>query len=809
MYKNISNRGEVTKEKIKNAVEKGAYTFERTGNDEFSVTLTYPSRVKKVKPYSLSDLQDLRWRALLIAKPSVRIDTDVDTEEHRARAMIMDEFVRQVDIVYEICNVGTKIIQVGHFGYRQFKKEISDDNKTKELIDLLKKFKGELKEWNDIVNRAQEDHYYLTFFPARYILIFLDYFTGEENNEESCETLIKFVSNKARMPSKKEISNVSRGKKDHYLVLCEIGAKLKNIFANIPIQSIPLRTRGKLITSDLVLEGKLFVARCKNNLFIPNVIMSIYANHGNYPEPWQILICRSSTTTDELSIFLKRCFHASSNGYKNTLFCIANLELLNLELQYDLVNNIRSLREKYNNYLLALICFQEAGVHHHVLDQFSQNVVTTDGLGVETMKEIYHQLCPYAVCVTSDLSGQGKSGWIKKSSYRKQKAPRNFLINNEVNFSKLVHQLKEFDLRQMESLHINIVSINNYNDVNTFLFELLTLGFVYNEVDITCLPPRTTIFIEVASTVENQLFKLLPIASYLLRQHLSWDIENLIVSHETHSPIQVVCQYLDALDQNQIDKRDILLCGEGPVNESLPARRCQKLLSKYFLNQNADSVLSFRFVEIFVNFLADQLTRLFSSSHFRVESLKQMAGEENIRSTLVLRLLEVSKDFATRSVYVKAMQQESIKADSIDDIRIDVKSWDYSDHFLLYLASQNPDSICALYRDKNRVDENVRNFLRQFTDNKKGELEDYDCMSQEELLIKLVSLTRKKKDDIKLENYALSFDNLIKMALMLFRARANIPVVIMGEAGCGKTSLIGYLARIVEVKFRALNLHAG
>ncbi|CAG8798195.1 2759_t:CDS:2, partial [Racocetra persica] len=51
--------------------------------------------------------------------------------------------------------------------------------------------------------------------------------------------------------------------------------------------------------------------------------------------------------------------------------------------------------------------------------------------------------------------------------------------------------------------------------------------------------------------------------------------------------------------------------------------------------------------------------------------------------------------------------------------------------------------------------------------------------------------------------------NLIKMALILLRARANIPVIVCGEAGCGKTSLIGFLAQVVEVKFKSLDLHAG
>ena len=59
-----------------------------------------------------------------------------------------------------------------------------------------------------IVDRAQERCYYLTFFPARHILAFYDYFTSEkldEKNEEECKTLIRFVNSKAQLPSRKDI----------------------------------------------------------------------------------------------------------------------------------------------------------------------------------------------------------------------------------------------------------------------------------------------------------------------------------------------------------------------------------------------------------------------------------------------------------------------------------------------------------------------------------------------------------------------------------------------------------------------------
>jgi hypothetical protein len=143
-----------------------------------------------------------------------------------------------------------------------------------------------------------------------------------------------------------------------------------------------------------------------------------------------------------------------------------------------------------------------------------------------------------------------------------------------------------------------------------FLFELLTLRFVFNDVDIACLP-QTTIFIEVASTNEQKLLNSLPITSYFTKTHLSWDINNLIVSNEIHSPIQIVCQYLNALDQATIDENNVLFSGEGAVTQPLPAKRCQELVAKYFFKETADNISSFRFVEIFINVLADQLVSTF------------------------------------------------------------------------------------------------------------------------------------------------------------------------------------------------------
>ena len=47
-------------------------------------------------------------------------------------------------------------------------------------------------------------------------------------------------------------------------------------------------------------------------------------------------------------------------------------------------------------------------------------------------------------------------------------------------------------------------------------------------------------------------------------------------------------------------------------------------------------------------------------------------------------------------------------------------------------------------------------------------------------------------------NYVITNDNFKKMVLLIYRIKANIPVIIMGDTGCGKTALIIKLNQILN-----------
>ena len=54
--------------------------------------------------------------------------------------------------------------------------------------------------------------------------------------------------------------------------------------------------------------------------------------------------------------------------------------------------------------------------------------------------------------------------------------------------------------------------------------------------------------------------------------------------------------------------------------------------------------------------------------------------------------------------------------------------------------------------------------------------------------------------------YVLTIDNLKKMLAIHMRFRCNIPVIIMGETGCGKTRLISFMCKIQANNLKIQNM---
>jgi len=160
----------------------------------------------------------------------------------------------------------------------------------------------------------------------------------------------------------------------------------------------------------------------------------------------------------------------------------------------------------------------------------------------------------------------------------------------------------------------------------------------------------------------------------------------------------------------------------------------------------------------------------------------------------------------------------------------DVISFDKIDPSLIFFHEGKSESF-SIITNKPKNDPEYKNMLAlknsQFEYGVKGfsELTNYLKNDQEKFLTELKEIldisTPVKKGEIEgrksLEeiagDYVFTADNFVKMVLILIRIRSGIPVIMMGETGCGKTSLIRKLSEMknngAKDKMKILNIHAG
>ena len=140
------------------------------------------------------------------------------------------------------------------------------------------------------------------------------------------------------------------------------------------------------------------------------------------------------------------------------------------------------------------------------------------------------------------------------------------------------------------------------------------------------------------------------------------------------------------------------------------------------------------------------------------------------------------------------------------------------------LHNKNLGQFIEIYdfirENEKAVSENFNKFVLQAADQTINP--SYKYLKRLKKILYLPNDIEKKIDDKKsllsileegsTDNYVITEDNYKKMILLIYRIRADVPVIIMGETGCGKTSLIKKLSQILnngEELVETINIHPG
>ena len=545
---------------------------------------------------------------------------------------------------------------------------------------------------------------------------------------------------------------------------------------------------------------------------------------GCFPQPSQVLFCHSETSWEEIERLLERSFQAPLHFTTAKLHCLANVENLSNDFQFELVAAVRKYHatSKYP-YLLSIVCC--GGSHHHIADQFSYCAHNVMGMTDVQLRATLKKNFPDVYMVTSDLPGVGKTETIHEHAAFRKKRVVTVPISGPFSRRNLVKQLSSLHVRPHECIHFDVGGVDDPLVLDTFIFELIVVGMVSSGTELYHLPTKH-IYIEIANTLRNSLQDSLPVTKCFSPLHLKLDgYKDFIVGQESSSPVQVICQHLHALEAGFLESKDVVVSKLEP----LPPERCKALLSKYF---SSSSDLSYNVVETFINVFASQLLKFSASPFFKPDNLKVVLGpSHDVRVRLFKALLDVSREFASRSVVTcKSVQSEAVTkeqaADVLKQIQFAVEitankmverlegmiHWADNNHLVIVFHSLQALTVSALYRKLSLVPISVQKLFKTQAVKGKG-MENFNAMSQQQLQQRLdltVRTTPRGTDEGLLSvSYALTADNILKMVLIIQRIKARIPVIVMGETGCGKTSLVRYLAKTCDVPFHVFNFHAG
>ena len=763
-----------------------------------------------------------------------------------------------ISLAVKIGNLKNLLKDMALNGYPlQIKKEIEIQwNNIQPLTEFLNQIKQMKVEWDKTLEKCFRKYYPLTLYHGSQFWEIEKWFSGNDDNcGKSLLMRIGSNNNNERLNSLRNL-NVRYNGSEHQATPEErfnaIGEKLM-LSINNDVQSIYNKNNNTVAREQipilLDMSVKAFydgmnkattndndnsinkvdniVTTTVNNIIFATVpenegnlyhyILSIYLSfQHSLPTGSQILFCDPSITYHHLITFLYR---ATFFNNANTLFTLVCVEQLQFDLQVMLLRFLNEHNKDKDtssrtNWSICLITCEEFSYITSQLSEWS-NVYKMQSMEVFEMKTVIALLKDNnflnTVMFTSDLSGNGKSYTIDRFKANEGYEYHSVSIQDELDMTQIVHyiyNLNHTNTNHKKKIHMIVRGlIKDYKKLDTFLFSYLFLDelIIFNDI-YYCYNNQTNyiICLEVANDIsinDSKVLQLMPD-----KVDLCFNGDNFIFPEDSNSyQYQNMLYFLNYCVLHstcQLDEFDVTPSQSEGVNAKWQSEftidEARSIINNYIIKYQTHRQMTYRQLWIYLNFMGSQLFELSNSESLQCRNtLNKFTG---LRSMLFESLLISCEEFSMNK---------------------NIISWDtMQNKYILLIHERLP--MCTVHEDVQLLPD-VYNDYQQFHNNFIG---DYNKMKHDELVTLLKKYYHKSKDDddtilninknytdindTSNEHYVLTPDNFLKMILIIQRVLAKVPIILIGETGCGKTSLIRFLAKeILNEDFHVLNIHSG
>ncbi|KAM9843458.1 E3 ubiquitin-protein ligase rnf213-alpha-like [Aulostomus maculatus] len=572
----------------------------------------------------------------------------------------------------------------------------------------------------------------------------------------------------------------------------------------------------------------------------------------------EVLLCDSSTTYEQVELFLRRCLSAGYKGQK--IYTLLYGDLLSYDVSSKCENFFQRMKmQSSKDYRLVIICSSERE-HSYLPSAFSQyrlHMVPQEPL--EKVQRYLHKhfVVPEDQCsaaaafkdrlcvgvVSSKRAGVGKSLYIKRlyekltlSSKKASVMKCIRLIEPKVDENAILQSLLNIPKsRELSVFHFDVTS-SVQKGIQEFLFKLLILRYLMDSegkmwkcsnkqlyviefLEPTVKPTRNVS--RQTQTVKSSFTDVFPNIvcrppkEVLMIEMRKLEYPNIVSSEDPmmddqefrseafQRPYQYLMRFHNHIDLDTFTYQSF----EGTHVECL-----QMLLMHCGIMDPSWAELR-NFAWFLNHQLKDCETSFFCDASLTGDTL---AG---FKTFVVDFMILMAKDFATPSLSISDQSPGRLQMDLTGVQHEDLapflirKRWETEPHPYIFfnddhmsmtfigfhLQPNGQNSVDAIEPSSGRViKKNVMTkalfeglrlqkvpFNMNFDNLARGEQIEWIC--------NVLGIQWPHDPD---ETYELTTDNVLKILAIHMRFRCGIPVIIMGETGCGKTRLIKFLCEL-------------
>ena len=591
-------------------------------------------------------------------------------------------------------------------------------------------------------------------------------------------------------------------------------------------------------------------------------VLSLYmSDNDKLPLPYyhEILICTPQTRLEEIEIFWRRAVLIPDklNLY---LFCLVEIENLSYDVAVQAVSKLKCLQqnpERGDNYKLALICSEEKEESSYMaaaLDDYKIPILSR--CKPESVKDyINRRLSPvhrHAIfkksepawmvdrerkrvrLVVSDSVGAGKSLYI--NNLKSDLLSHGIVSEEEIEQSAVtvaVHGKQASEEHLAEQLlkrsvsgvkhgvmyHVDIASTVQLC-LEPILFKLLILGGICKRSgELWHCRRKDYYVIEMTLSSEHVKFspstRLYPCSLCVQPLNVIGAFDNLSaqtidLEQLRKEQYQRVCVYLRRLDSGE-DLDNFKFNQAENIERIYQGENIHILLKHCGIKHSSWSEL-----RNFVSFLDKQLSDCDISDYCQ----SGIMGQEwkGFKSFVVKFMILMSRDFATPSLKEDNVEHSPGVLSHFEIM--ERRRWENNSHPFIFF---NPDRHTMTFLgfhisnlghlvdsdDPSHVIEtNIMHpqLLQILTINRVNLQENFSKLNKMDKIMKIAGVMGIEWIADPDPGYVLTLDNMRKILAILMRFRCNIPVVIMGETGCGKTRLIQFMCSLQALQTGATNM---